>query len=217
MDDEERALVERARAGDFEAFDGLVARHERRLYALALRIVRRAEDAEDAVQSAFLAAMEHLADYRGEAAFGTWVTRIATNAALRLLRKRKGPGGAAFESASGGGGEDQGETPPPELIADWRDDPVKTVERRELRRILDEAADGLSEKLRLAFLLRDVAGLSTEETAAALGITEATVKVRLLRARLQLREKLTRVFGDEATRVERPRDHDHDHGGGGGS
>lgn len=216
----EAALVERAQAGDFSAFEALAARHERRLYATALRIVRRPEDAEDVVQTALLSALEGLAGLRERAAFGAWLARTATRAAFKVLRRRRGPGGAALLQAGTGAtggcppGEDcgdEGAAPPrPEFIAGWRDDPTSLVERREVRRLLDEAADALPEGQRLVFLARDVGGLSTEETAALLGIGAANVKVRLMRARLALRERLTRALGDPARAVA-----PHAHGEGG--
>jgi RNA polymerase sigma-70 factor (ECF subfamily) len=204
MDDS--VLVARAKAGDYEAFEQLVNRHERRLYALAMNIVRQREDAEDVVQTAFLNALEHLNDFREEASFATWITRIATYAALKVLRKRKGLDIVSLDEATDE--NEEGEIPHPEYIADWRDDPAKIVEQRELKRILDEAIDALDEKYRLVFVLRDVEGMSVEETANALGISPANVKVRLLRARLALREKLTRAFGDESKRVVRTHHHD---------
>jgi len=206
MDDS--VLVARAKAGDYEAFEQLVHRHERRLYALAMNIVRQREDAEDVVQTAFLNALEHLNDFREEASFATWMTRIVTYAALKVLRKRKGLDIVSLDEATDE--NEEGAIPHPEYIADWRDDPVKIVEQRELKRILDEAIDSLDEKYRLVFVLRDVEGMSVEETANVLGISPANVKVRLLRARLALREKLTRVFGDESKRVVRPHRHEGD-------
>ncbi len=215
--DRDPSLVSRARAGDYAAFEELVTRHERRLYGIALQIVRRPEDAEDAVQTAFLGALEHLGEFREEASFAAWITRIATNAALKVLRKRRGLPVAAPPAA---GGDGEGDIPHPEFIADWRDEPARRVEGRELRRILGEAIDGLPENHRLVFVLRDVAGRSVEETAEALGISRANVKVRLLRARLALREKLTRTFGDPERRVtagrhggELPENHGENEGG----
>lgn len=99
--------------------------------------------------------------------------------------------------------------PHPEFIADWRQSREELVHRNETRRLLEEALDELDEKHRLVFLLRDAEGLSIKETADALGLSEANVKVRLLRARLQLREKLTRAFGDPARQVKRGHNHEH--------
>ena len=206
--DDEKTLVARARGGDFAAFEALVELHERRLYGIAYSIVRSREDAEDAVQTAFLSALEHLGEFREEASFATWITHIAANAALKVLRKRRG---LPVASAAGGADEDEGgDIPHPEFIADWRDEPSRLVEGRELQKILDGAIDELPEKHRLVFVLRDVVGKSVEETAEELGISRANVKVRLLRARLALREKLTRVFGDEEKRLVRAHRHEGD-------
>jgi RNA polymerase sigma-70 factor (ECF subfamily) len=198
----ERALVERAKAGDFSAFEQLLAPHEPRLYALARHLVGPGE-AADVLQTALVSALESLASFRGESAFGTWLTRIVTNAGLKLLRTRRSH---AARSLDGG----DGPIPFPEFVADWREDPVKSVERGELRRLLDEGIAALPEHHRSVFVLRDVAGLGVAETARALEISEANVKVRLLRARLALRERLTRAFGDERRRVTIPA-HSHDH------
>jgi RNA polymerase sigma-70 factor (ECF subfamily) len=198
-------LLARARAGEFQAFEELVSRHERRVYATAMGILRHREDAEDVTQTVFLNAFEHLPGFRGEAAFSTWVTRIAVNTALKALRKRKG---LKVTTGHGGAETEDGTIPHPEFIAPWRDDPVRIVEQRHLRRALDDAVARLPDNHRLVFILRDVEDLSVRETARALGISEANVKVRLLRARLALREKLTRLFGDESRRA--PKDHSHE-------
>lgn len=204
--DDEKTLVARARGGDFAAFEALVGLHERRLYGIAYSIVRSREDAEDAVQTAFLSALEHLGEFREEASFATWITHIAANAALKVLRKRRGlPVAAPAED------EEEGDIPHPDFVADWRDEPSRLVEGRELQRILGDAIDALPEKHRLVFVLRDVVGKSVEETAGELGISRANVKVRLLRARLALREKLTRVFGDGEKRLDGGHRHEGDH------
>lgn len=208
---DDTTLVARAKAGDFEAFEQLVNRHERRVYALAMNIVRQHEDAQDIVQTAFLSAMEHLSDFREEASFATWISRIATNAALKVRRKQQGLDTLSLDAAMSE--NETGDIPHPEYIADWRDDPAKIVEGQELKEILDAAIDTLDEKYRLVFVLRDVAGLSVEETASELGISRANVKVRLLRARLALREKLTHVFGDETKRMFRAHRHEGDEHG----
>lgn len=194
-------LVQRAKAGELAAFETLVGRHERLVYSIARRIVQQEQDAEDVTQQAFLSAMEALDNFRGESSFATWLQRIATHAALKVLRKRKGLPMVSLEAGTEPQ-EGYNSVPHPEFIADWKDSPSELVERHETRRLLDEALDRLDEKRRLVFLLRDVEGLSVKETAEALGLTEANVKVRLLRARLQLREQLTREFGDPAKRFE---------------
>lgn len=202
-------LVRRARAGELAAFEALTNRHEQRVYGLAMRMLRQEHDAEDVTQQTFLSALENLDGFRGEASFGTWVLRIASHAALKIIRKRKGLDTVSLEEATENSG-DHNVIPHPEFIADWRQSPEHLVERNEVRRLLDEALAKLDENYRLVFLLRDVEGLSVRETAAALDLSEANVKVRLLRARLQLREDLTRVLGDPETQPARP---DHPPGG----
>lgn len=199
-------LVRRARAGSYEAFEELVGRYERYVYTLALRVVRDRQDAEEVVQETFLSLVEHLKDFREHSTFRTWLVRIATNHALKVLRRRRSHREVRLDIA---GSDERRALPRPEFIAPWRDEPMHLAQMRETRRLLTEATDVLGEKYRLVFLLRDVEGLSTEQTAEALGITEANVKVRLLRARLMLRERLTRALGDPAQRVQP--DHRHAH------
>lgn len=193
-------LVRRAQAGDLAAFEELVTRHERQVFTLARRLVQDEHEAEDVTQQAFLSALEHLNGFRGEASFGTWLYRIATHAALKVLRKRQGLDTVSLEAATDEPADGE-PVPHPEYIADWRQSPAELIHRNEIRRLLDAALAELDEKHRLVFLLRDVEGLSVRETAEALGLSEANVKVRLLRARLQLRERLTQALGDPATRV----------------
>jgi len=204
--DEDRELVHRARQGDYGAFEALVAKYERRLYGLAVRIVGNRQDAEDVLQQTFLSVVEHLAEFREESRFCTWLMRIATNHALALLRKRAIRATVPLQTDDSP--ETYADLPHPQYIAQWRETPDQLASRREVRQLLDDALAELDEKYRLVFLLRDVEGLSTAETAEALGIGESNVKVRLLRARLMLRERLTHVFGDEATRVLPHHDHE---------
>ena len=188
-------LVQRAKAGELDAFEKLTTRHEQRVYSLAMRILQQEQDAEDVTQQAFLSALENLDGFRGEASFSTWLLRITSHAALKVIRKRKGLETVSLEAATEAS-EDFDSVPQPEFIADWRQSPEQLVQKHEIQRLLDEALARLGEKHRLVFLLRDVEGLSVRETAEALELSEANVKVRLLRARLQLREELTRVLGD---------------------
>ena len=199
-------LDERARSGDLNAFEALTTRHERKVYSLALRMLRHEQDAEDVTQQTFLSALEHLAGFRGEASFSTWLLRIASHAALKVIRKRQGLETVSLEAATEPG-DSREAVPHPEYIADWRQSPGTLAERNEIRRLLEEALDELDEKHRLVFLLRDVEGLSIKETAEALGLSEANTKVRLLRARLQLRERLTRTLGDPGRRLAPPLGH----------
>ena len=197
--DDDIPLVHRAQQGDFAAFESLLGRHERRIYRLARRIVHQVQDAEEVVQQTFLSAIEHLKGFREEALFSTWLTRIATNHALALLRKRSQQ--RTVPLADDRTSDADQDVPHPEFSAQWRETPEEIASRRETRELLDRALEQLDEKYRLVFLLRDVEELSTNETAEALDISPANVKVRLLRARLMLRELLTLQFGDEATRV----------------
>lgn len=202
-------LVRRAKRGDLAAFEELTSRHEQRVYSLALRMLRHEQDAEDVTQQAFESAVEHLDGFREESTFLTWLLRIATHAALKLIRKRRGLETVSLEAGTDPGPD--GVIPHPEFIADWRQSPHRLAQRNETRRLIEEALDALDEKHRVVFLLRDVEGLSVRETAEALGLSEANVKVRLLRARLQLRERLTRSFGDPG-RVLRRQPHRHEGG-----
>jgi len=193
-------LVQIAKEGDLEAFEALTTRYERKIYSLALRLLRQQQDAEDVTQQTLLSALENLKGFRGDASVSTWLLRIATHAALKVIRKRKGLELVSLDAAAEARDEN-GPVPHPEYIADWRQSPEELVQKNEINHLLDEALAQLDEKHRLVFLLRDMEGFSVKETAAALGLTEANTKVRLLRARLQLRELLTRSLGDPARRV----------------
>jgi RNA polymerase sigma-70 factor (ECF subfamily) len=201
-------LVRLAKAGELDAFEALTNRYEQRVFGLAMRMLRQEQDAEDVTQQTFLSVLENLVGFRGEASFSTWVLRIASHAALKTIRKRKGLNTVSLDEATEDS-ESLNSIPHPEFIADWRQSPELLVERNETRRLLDDALARLDEKHRLVFLLRDVEGFSIQETAEALDLSEANVKVRLLRARLQLREELTRVLGDPARRlIQSPHPHE---------
>ena len=195
-------LVHHAKAGDLPAFEELVSRYERHVYTLARRITGNEHDAEDVTQQAFLSALDNLAGFREQASFYTWLMRIAAHAALKIIRKRQGLPTISLEAATEPQDGDTG-IPHPEFIADWRQSPAELAQQAETGRLIEDALAQLDEKHRVIFLLRDVEGLSVKETAEALGLSEANVKVRLLRARLQLRERLTLAFGDETRRVAR--------------
>jgi RNA polymerase sigma-70 factor (ECF subfamily) len=197
--DEDAPLVARARTGDFAAFEALATKYERRVYGLARRMLRHREDAEEVVQQTFLSVIEHLDGFRADARFSTWLLRIAANHALALIRRRAVR--ATVPLSEDRSGDSDEHLPHPEYIAVWRETPAEIASQRETRQAIDAALAELDDKYRLVFVLRDVEGLSTAETAETLGITEENVKIRLMRARLMLRERLTRAFGDEATRV----------------
>ena len=186
---DEAALVARARTGDGEAFSELVKRYERRIYRLAKNITRHDEDAEDVLQEAFLKAYEHLDRFQGNSAFYTWLVRIAVNEALMKLRKRKTDRTVPLDEPI-----ELGEDAMQREIAVWEDNPEERYSQEEMRKILDDAVDTLKPDFRTVFVLRDIEELSTEETAETLGISISAVKSRLLRARLSLREKLTKQF-----------------------
>jgi len=186
---EEQALVERAKAGDPQAFSRLVDKYERKIFRLAKHITQNDEDAEDVLQESFLKAYSNLDNFQMQSKFYTWLVRIAVNEALMKLRKRKSDRSVSLDEPH----ETEEDTVTRE-IAVWDDDPEKKFSRDELHDILQKAVDQLKPAFRTVFVLRDIEEMSTEETAEALGISIPAVKSRLLRARLQLREKLTRLF-----------------------
>jgi RNA polymerase sigma-70 factor (ECF subfamily) len=186
---DESHLVQRAKEGDPLAFSKLVSRYDRRIFRLARHITQNQEDAEDVLQEAFLKAFTHLDGFEGNSRFYTWLVRIAVNESLMKLRKRRSDRTVSLDEPT-----DTGDDEMVREIAVWEETPEQRYSQEELRMLLDEAVDELAPIYRTVFLLRDVEELSTEETAQALDISVPAVKSRLLRARLQLREKLTRHF-----------------------
>ncbi len=186
---DEAALVARAQAGDGAAFSELITRYQNKIYRLAKHITQNDEDAEDVLQEAFLKAYEHLDGFQGNSKFYTWLVRIAVNESLMKLRKRRGDRTVPLDEPL-----DTGEETVKREIAVWEDNPEQRYSQEEMRAILDEAVQSLKPDFRTVFVLRDIEELSTEETAETLGISIPAVKSRLLRARLALREKLTRKF-----------------------
>jgi len=193
---DESTLVAQAREGDTRAFGELVRRYEGKIFRLAQHVTQNREDAEDVLQETFLKAYEHLDQFQGNSKFYTWVVRIAVNQALMKLRRRKTDKSVSLDEQI-----DTGEDTIVREIAAWDEDPEQRFSREELGGILDTAIQSLEPPYRSVFVLRDIEELSTEETAEALDLSVPAVKSRLLRARLQLREKLTRYFkrkGDDA-------------------
>lgn len=186
---DDAALVAQAQAGDESAFAKLVEKHERSIFRLARNITENVEDAEDVLQETFLKAYEHLGEFRGDSKFYTWLVRIAVNQALMKLRRRKGDRAVSLDETF-----DTGEETVVREIAVWAGDPEQLYSQEELRNILASAIDSLPPVFRTVFALRDIEELSTEETAQILNLSVPAVKSRLLRARLRLREKLTRYF-----------------------
>jgi RNA polymerase sigma-70 factor, ECF subfamily len=186
---DEGNLVAQAQAGDPQAFAELVKRYERKIYRIAKNITQNDEDAEDVLQDAFMKAYEHLGGFQGHSRFYTWIVRIAVNEALMKLRKRKGDRFVSLDEPM-----DTGEEEVKREVAVWEGNPEDQYSKEELQHILNEAVETLKPDFRTVFTLRDIEELTTEETAEALGISIPAVKSRLLRARLALREKLTRQF-----------------------
>jgi RNA polymerase sigma-70 factor (ECF subfamily) len=189
LDKDDLALVAEAKAGSYAAFEELVNRYEKKIYRLGLNLTGNPEDAEDVLQEAFLKAFEHLPEFREDSRFYTWLVRIAVNEGLMKLRKRRSDKSVPIGDAVG----EEGEVVPREFT-DWKPNPEQIYAQTEIEAILQNAAGSLPTGLRAVFLLRDVEELSTEETAALLHLTEGAVKARLFRARLQLREELSKVF-----------------------
>jgi RNA polymerase sigma-70 factor (ECF subfamily) len=186
---DEAALVARAKAGDQDAFNELVLHYDRRVFRMAKQITENDDDAEDVLQETFLKAYTHLHDFQGNSKFYTWLVRIAVNEALMKLRKRRSDKTVPLDEPI-----DTGEDEVVREIAVWDQNPEDIYSREELATILDQAVQSLKTAYRTVFILRDIEELSIEETAEMLGLSISAVKSRLLRARLQLREKLTRQF-----------------------
>jgi len=186
---EELQLVQAAKRGDITAFEQLVKRYDRNVFRIAQHITQNREDAEDVVQDAFLKAYQNLGQFQGNSKFYTWLVRIAVNEALMKLRKRKSDKTVSMDEDV----ETEDGSVPRE-IADWSPNPEQQYKQSELNEILTKTIQGLPAGFRTVFVLRDVEGLSTEETAETLGLSIPAVKSRLLRARLQLRDRLSRFF-----------------------
>lgn len=186
---EELALVQAAKRGDDSAFEELVRRYDRNVFRIAQHITQNREDAEDVVQEAFLKAYGNLAQFQEQSKFYTWLVRIAVNEALMKLRRRRPERTVSLDEEI----KTEDDSLPRE-IADWSPNPEQLYNQSELGEILSKTIQGLPPGFRTVFVLRDVEGLSTEETAAALDLSVPAVKSRLLRARLQLRERLGKFF-----------------------
>jgi RNA polymerase sigma-70 factor (ECF subfamily) len=185
----ELALVQAAQRGDVGAFEQLIKKYDRNVFRIAQHITQNREDAEDVVQDAFLKAYQKLDQFQGNSKFYTWIVRIAVNEALMKLRKRKSDKLVSMDEDVE---TDEGTIT--REFADWSPNPEQQYNQAELNDILSRTIQGLPASVRTVFVLRDVEGLSTEETAEMLGLSVPAVKSRLLRARLQLRERLSRHF-----------------------
>ncbi|MCL5996632.1 MAG: sigma-70 family RNA polymerase sigma factor [Chloroflexi bacterium] len=186
--------VEALKAGDRAEFARFVDAYSGPIYRLALRILGDAQDAEDVLQETFIKAYRHLGEFEGRSSFSTWLYRIASNEAFMLLRRRHPEMVSVEEGTQTPDGEQE-----PLQIVDWCCLPEEEFLTAESRAYLDKAIDQLAPALKAVFLLRDIEGFSVRETAEALSLSEAAVKTRLLRARLQLREQLS-IYYDERLR-----------------
>jgi RNA polymerase sigma-70 factor, ECF subfamily len=183
LDDAE--VVRRVCAGERELFEVLVRRHDQKVYRTARSILRDEGEVEDAMQQAWLQAYVHLAEFAGNSAFSTWLVRIAANEALQRLRRR-----SPLSAVSAEGEE--------EAVDRRAEDPEERAASREAVRLVERAVDKLPAHYRSVFMLREIEGLSTADTAAALGIGEEAAKVRLHRARALLRETLAETVEQSA-------------------
>ncbi|MGH9557648.1 MAG: sigma-70 family RNA polymerase sigma factor [Bryobacteraceae bacterium] len=191
-DEEDIALVERVLAGDRTAFECLVRKHERRVFRVALAILGNFEDAEEAMQDAFVKSFRHLGQFRRESRFTTWLTRIAANEAIQKRNARKTfVSLAELESVEG--------QFTPKRYEPWRTNPEQLYGKQEVHRIVEDSIQSLPDIYRGAFVLRDIEQLSAEEAAGLLGIGVPALKSRLLRARLLMREALADKFEEPPT------------------
>lgn len=195
--EEDRQLVAQAQSGDISAFEALVDAHRDKVYGLALRMTRSEADAAEITQDTFLSAYQHLKEFRGDAAFGSWVHRIAANNALMRLRHRRVVQ-AAEEELNGPEFTERGSlTEYPNR--DWSRDAENRILDAELGRAIQEATDRLPQGYREVFLLKDVDGLSYEQISDATGDSIPAIKSRLHRARLALREAIDRFYNQGGT------------------
>jgi RNA polymerase sigma-70 factor (ECF subfamily) len=193
-------LVHASKNGDVAAFEQLVKRYDRKLFRIAQHVTHSREDAEDAVQEAFLKTYQHLGEFREDSKFSTWLIRITLNQSLMKVRKQQ----RTIRDVSLEENCLAGEDIVPMEVIDWAPDPEQLYRASELRDILIKALTELRPVLRAVFVLRDVEGFSTAETAEVLHLSQTAVKARLWRGRLQLRECLNRYFRKEpeSARVE---------------
>jgi RNA polymerase sigma-70 factor (ECF subfamily) len=181
-------------AGDPAEFARFVDAYSDVVYRMAVKMLNSTQDAEDVLQETFIKAFKHIREFEGRSSLTTWLYRIAVNEALMLIRRRTGNPISLDEDIQTEDGEQE-----PRQIVDWCCLPEEEMLSTETRRHLDDAIQRLSPALRAVFLLRDVEGLSIKETGEVLGLNESVVKIRLLRARLHLRELLTGYFSERVT------------------
>jgi RNA polymerase sigma-70 factor (ECF subfamily) len=192
VDGQNEISIQGLRNGDRHEFARLVDSYSGPLHRLALKMLGNEPDAEDVLQNTFLKAFQHIGEFEGRSKLSTWLYRIASNEALMMLRKRHPE--TTFSDVI----QEQDEDPfsDPVQFTDWCCLPEDELLSAESRAVLDRATQRLPERMRIVFVLRDIQGLSIQETSEALGLSETAVKTRLLRARLRLREELSSYFGE---------------------
>jgi RNA polymerase sigma-70 factor (ECF subfamily) len=190
-------LVQASKNGDVAAFEQLVKRYDGKLFRIAQSVTRNREDSQDVVQETFLKAYQHLGDFRGDSQFSTWLFRITVNQSLMKLRKQRAIKDVSLDEDFQGDGDKL-----PLEVIDWAPNPEQLYRTSELREILIKTIEELPPILRTVFVLQDLEGLSTIQTAEALALSQPAVKSRLWRARLQLRERLNKYFGKSAESAE---------------
>ncbi len=192
MGEQEKALIERFKKGEASALEEIFERHADRIHGFAYRMCRHLEDAQDVVQETFLAALKSLKDFRGKARLTTYLYKIASSACLKKRRKGKHEPKQelSLEEFIPAPNEVDGQLP----IADWSRSPMDAMEQKERQQVLDQAIAALPKEYKIVLVLRDMEGLSAEETGRVLGTSVAAVKSRLHRARLFVRERLSEYY-----------------------
>jgi RNA polymerase sigma-70 factor (ECF subfamily) len=186
----ESELISRILSGEQEAYYDLIAPYERMVYVSAFSLLRNEAEAEDCAQDAFLKAFCHLSEFKGESKFGSWLVRITLNEAKMRLRKMRADLYDSLDQAIEGEDDDYR----PQTLGDWREIPSEDLERKEVRELLQKAIESLPEKYRVVLVLREIQNLDVATTAQILGVSEAVIKTRLLRARLQMKDLLAPVL-----------------------
>jgi RNA polymerase sigma-70 factor (ECF subfamily) len=187
---DESIVVRKAKKGDQQALAELVNRYSERIYNLALRILRNKEDAEDVLQETFMTVLEKISTFDERSGFFTWIYRIGTNASLMKLRRKKIASTEYLDHPDFERGRED------KILQDWSQNPALRLDDQEVKKVLDRAINDLAEIYRTVFVLRDIEDLSIKGTARILAISEENVKIRLRRARIFLRDRLSEYFNE---------------------
>lgn len=187
--------LKKLQSGDPEELTKMVQQYSDPIYRVSLRMLNNQAEAEDVLQETFIKALRSLENFEGRSNLSTWLYRIAVNESLMVIRKRKPEVSVVYDET----GDEESEGISVSQIVDWCCLPESEFLTNETRSVLNDAIQKLPENLRTVFILRDIEGLSINETAQALELTETNVKTRLLRARMKLREELSVYFGERLT------------------